>query len=410
MASRGRVAPTGREPDGSDEDQRAAYWARVNSDRWHQALEVEKQSPIVLCDSDPLKLHYSWCLARIGAIRWSRFQRELRYVRDALAAAQLGFADMVLISIPPLQVLNRHKATDTTRQRRSFDLHAKLGEPLREWYSAVELAEPGRVVVLAATGVRPPRVRGPNAAIGAARPRRSTPARSQANLTGHRRSLSVAPATKQDLIDLISLEIRNETARLRYDGGDATGAGGTPPGSRTRKHRPPGASPQLRRCLECQSRRRRRRRQSNPCHTTDRATRFERSAGRKPCLAPVLVGDDPASHTYVRMKTNRCRTTGLDSQRHHLPDNPSTTEAVELVGELASDHTVDGILCSTRSRPTSTSGPRSRRSPRQGRRRRHRRIVRRHGVGHPGSRPAPRPASSGCSTPTPSTCAGSARS
>jgi hypothetical protein len=53
---------------------------------------------------------------------------------------------MVLISIPPLQVLNRHKATDTTRRRRSFDLHAKLGEPLREWYSAVELAEPGRVV------------------------------------------------------------------------------------------------------------------------------------------------------------------------------------------------------------------------------------------------------------------------
>ncbi len=78
--------------------------------------------------------------------------------------------------------------------------------------------------------------------------------------------------------------------------------------------------------------------------TTDRATRFERSAGRKPCLATVLVGDDPASHTYVCMKTNRCRTTGLDSQRHHLPDNASTTEAVELVGELASDHTVDGIL------------------------------------------------------------------
>ena len=93
-------APTGREPDGSAKDQRAAYWARVNSDRWHQALEVEKQSPIVLCDSDPLKLHYSWCLARIGATPWSRFQRELRYVRDALGAAQLGFADMALISIP----------------------------------------------------------------------------------------------------------------------------------------------------------------------------------------------------------------------------------------------------------------------------------------------------------------------
>ncbi len=76
----------------------------------------------------------------------SRFQHELRYVRKTLAPVRLGFTDMVLVSIPPLYVLRSHRATDMTRQRRSFDLHAKLGEPLREWYSAVELAEPGRVV------------------------------------------------------------------------------------------------------------------------------------------------------------------------------------------------------------------------------------------------------------------------
>jgi hypothetical protein len=139
-------APTGREPDGADKDRQAAYWVQVNSGRWQQALQLEKQNRVVLCDSDPLKLHYSWCLARIGVAPWSRFQHELRYVREALATARLGFTDMVLVSIPPLHVVRSHKATDTTRQRRSFDLHAKLGEPLREWYSAVELAEPGRVV------------------------------------------------------------------------------------------------------------------------------------------------------------------------------------------------------------------------------------------------------------------------
>ena len=139
-------APTRREPDGADKDRQAAYWVQVNSGRWKQALELEKQNPIVLCDSDPLKLHYSWCLARIGDAPWSRFQHELRYVRKALAASRLGFTDMVLVSIPPLHVLRSHKATDMTRQRRSFDLHVKLREPLREWYTAVELAEPGRVV------------------------------------------------------------------------------------------------------------------------------------------------------------------------------------------------------------------------------------------------------------------------
>jgi hypothetical protein len=137
--------PTGREPDGTDEDRQAAYWVRVNSGRWQQAIELEKQNRVVLCDSDPLKLHYSWCLARIGAATWSRFQHELRSVREAFETNRLGFADIVLVSIPPLRVLRSHRAADTTRQRRSFDLHARLGEPLREWYSAVELAEPGRV-------------------------------------------------------------------------------------------------------------------------------------------------------------------------------------------------------------------------------------------------------------------------
>jgi hypothetical protein len=139
-------APTGKEPDGTDEDQQAAYWVQVNCGRWRQALQLEKEHRVVLCDSDPLKLHYSWSLARVGAAPWSRFRHELRYVQEAFASAQLGFSDVVLVSIPPLHVLRNRKATDTTRQRRSFDSHVRLAEPLREWYSAVERAQPGTVL------------------------------------------------------------------------------------------------------------------------------------------------------------------------------------------------------------------------------------------------------------------------
>jgi methylenetetrahydrofolate dehydrogenase (NADP+) / methenyltetrahydrofolate cyclohydrolase len=78
--------------------------------------------------------------------------------------------------------------------------------------------------------------------------------------------------------------------------------------------------------------------------TADRATQFVEVTGRKPCLATVLVGDDTASHTYVRMKTNRCRAIGLDSRSHHLPDTASTTDAVAVVSMLANDDSVDGIL------------------------------------------------------------------
>jgi hypothetical protein len=138
--------PTGGEPDDSDEGRRAADWGGVNSGRWQRALELEAEHGVVLCDSDPLKLHYSWCLARIGAAPRSRFEHELRDTRQALAADRLGFADIALVSIPSFHVLRTRKTTDPTRQRRSFNLHAQLREPLREWYTAVERAEPGRVV------------------------------------------------------------------------------------------------------------------------------------------------------------------------------------------------------------------------------------------------------------------------
>ncbi|SLI52931.1 tetrahydrofolate dehydrogenase/cyclohydrolase catalytic domain-containing protein [Mycobacteroides abscessus] len=78
--------------------------------------------------------------------------------------------------------------------------------------------------------------------------------------------------------------------------------------------------------------------------TAERAARFERVHGRKPLLATVLVGDDPASDTYVRMKANRCRSTGLGSRQHRLPAAASTDDVVELVGMLAADDAVDGIL------------------------------------------------------------------
>lgn len=78
--------------------------------------------------------------------------------------------------------------------------------------------------------------------------------------------------------------------------------------------------------------------------TREQAAEFERVSGRKPCLATVLVGDDPASHTYVRMKINRCRSTGLESRSHRVPAAASTTEVVDLVTRLSADDNVDGIL------------------------------------------------------------------
>lgn len=118
---------------------------RVNSSRWAEALELERSNGVAVCDSDPLKLHYSWCLAAIGVGPWERFQLELQRCRTALAAGRLGFADLVLVSTASDEQLRRQKTADSSRLRRSFDLHVRLREPLLAWYATLEAVSPGRV-------------------------------------------------------------------------------------------------------------------------------------------------------------------------------------------------------------------------------------------------------------------------
>ncbi|GAA5167427.1 bifunctional 5,10-methylenetetrahydrofolate dehydrogenase/5,10-methenyltetrahydrofolate cyclohydrolase [Amycolatopsis dongchuanensis] len=71
---------------------------------------------------------------------------------------------------------------------------------------------------------------------------------------------------------------------------------------------------------------------------------FSREHGRVPVLATVLVGDDPASHTYVRMKANRCAKVGMESRRVELDAGISTETLVKTIRELSADPAVDGIL------------------------------------------------------------------
>lgn len=76
----------------------------------------------------------------------------------------------------------------------------------------------------------------------------------------------------------------------------------------------------------------------------ERAANFTAAQGRPACLATVLIGDDPASHTYVRMKQRRAGQLGLESRRVQLPAETTTAEAVAAVRALSEDDTVDGIL------------------------------------------------------------------
>ncbi len=75
-----------------------------------------------------------------------------------------------------------------------------------------------------------------------------------------------------------------------------------------------------------------------------RAEKLRESTGVQPCLATVLVGDDPASATYVRMKQNRSRKAGIGSRSVVLPAETTTDELVAELTKLSEDPEVHGIL------------------------------------------------------------------
>lgn len=66
--------------------------------------------------------------------------------------------------------------------------------------------------------------------------------------------------------------------------------------------------------------------------------------GVVPGLATLLVGDDPASHTYVKMKHRACQAEGLHSVGRELPGSATQAEVEQAVEELAADPAVHGIL------------------------------------------------------------------
>lgn len=136
----------GNEPDRkADPEGAARFWADANASRWHQAVETEAAHGLAVCDSDPFKLHYIWCLWWLGEVDTAMWEAEARINRDLFEAGRLGFADLVLCAIPDREVLRRRRDGDHTRTRRNFDLHVRLAEPLYHWYAALNQIDPGRV-------------------------------------------------------------------------------------------------------------------------------------------------------------------------------------------------------------------------------------------------------------------------
>lgn len=66
--------------------------------------------------------------------------------------------------------------------------------------------------------------------------------------------------------------------------------------------------------------------------------------GRKPCLAVILVGENPASHIYIERKTQACQEVGIESLKMVMPSSATEKELLEHIHHLNLNPNVDGIL------------------------------------------------------------------
>lgn len=76
----------------------------------------------------------------------------------------------------------------------------------------------------------------------------------------------------------------------------------------------------------------------------ERVARLKQDSGRTPILATILVGDDPASATYVKMKGNACQRVGMDSLKVAMPQATTTEQLLAKIAELNNNPDVHGIL------------------------------------------------------------------
>ena len=72
--------------------------------------------------------------------------------------------------------------------------------------------------------------------------------------------------------------------------------------------------------------------------------KLKQDSGPTPILATILVGDDPASATYVKMKGNACQRVGMDSLKVAMPQATTTEQLLAKIAELNNNPDVHGIL------------------------------------------------------------------
>ncbi len=129
----------------NDPEAAARFWVERTVRRWEDVLERERRDGLVVVDTDPFKLHFTWTLLQEGMATARQWELERETSRSAFGAGRCGLADLVFVSTIDEPTLRARRDSDTTRTRRNFERHVRLRDALVRWYRAVDALEPGRV-------------------------------------------------------------------------------------------------------------------------------------------------------------------------------------------------------------------------------------------------------------------------
>jgi hypothetical protein len=124
----------------------AQFWTDAHCQRWKEAERLESKDCTVYCDTDPIKLHYPWCLWQIGRGSYEDWVAASQTYRAALRSRAIGFADVVLFLEPTITTIRKQKEGDTQRRRRNFELHLQIGPALQSWHEIIDRLSCGRVI------------------------------------------------------------------------------------------------------------------------------------------------------------------------------------------------------------------------------------------------------------------------
>lgn len=133
-------------PDAGDPPQaHAHYWVEHNIRRFQAALHVEARHGFAICDTEPFKSHFDWCMARAGFQSMDVFTHAIPLVRKAIGQRRIGFGDRYYVKHLTPEAARAQKEGDATRTRRRFETHLALQPHLIDWFEALGKALPGRV-------------------------------------------------------------------------------------------------------------------------------------------------------------------------------------------------------------------------------------------------------------------------